>query len=578
MKNSVAFTARCWLLIVGALAVGILSVAPQFLALWSIGDQYRGSPFLFLDNEETYLARIRELTEGKWGLGSPFLHEYKANPAPVLPFGEYFYALPVILFDIDLSDIVVASKFILPAVFFVLVYLLAVRVAGSQSFPSRINAASIGFAVTLAYDLVDYRTAWSLVTGLNPATHLLLWTRLVNPVIGGILLFLVLHFLWTVVRHDRWVPAISASILLATMPFYFFSWVIAVCTTAACGAVLMLWREKQRALKVFTALVIAFILQIPLMQRLAFLDRAAAMRNGMFFTHTPVVNKLLLVTVLIFVVSLIAFYVQDRAGQRAATEKQWWILFASSLLLGGIVAMNQQVVTGRTVWPYHFVQYTIPLSMFIILIALYHVVLRWRRGTWYAIAFLVMFASLFFGAHSAISYTHNLDKFRDLQRYAGVLSWLEQNGGNDCVVLGNDSQLLDRLVPAYTHCDVYTTEYTFFGVPAERIRHNYLVTLRLRGIDPREMESYLRSRVLEVNSIFFEDWNQLFSEEPDERVERVIKQLASEYTDFVKKDFLTELKRFRVDFIVSEGEFNGREMQLPVRLIESFSGIHLYKL
>ena len=150
VEKSSVFLKKNYLMLLCAFIVGLVSVLPHFLATAQLGRDYQGIPFIYQANEDAYLARIREVVDGHWAVGSAFFYEYK-DWRPLVPsVGEFLYALPTILFSIPLLSVMVASKFVLPAILFVLVYYLILRLSASPTALSiRINAAAGGLLVTL---------------------------------------------------------------------------------------------------------------------------------------------------------------------------------------------------------------------------------------------------------------------------------------------------------------------------------------------------------------------------------------------------------------------------------------------
>ena len=103
-----------WALVcIAAAAVGMVSTAPYYLAERSLGANYQGMPMLAQDSEGEYLARVHELTEGHYSLGSPVFYEYKQWPALVPPVGEWVYAAPTI-FGMSVASVDMLYKFLLP--------------------------------------------------------------------------------------------------------------------------------------------------------------------------------------------------------------------------------------------------------------------------------------------------------------------------------------------------------------------------------------------------------------------------------------------------------------------------------
>ena len=91
-------------------------------------------------NEDEYLMRIQEIIDGHPSLGSPVFYEYKSEPPLSPPVGEFLYALPTLMLGISPITTLVASKFFLPALLFLLVYLLVWRLSGVTNTTSKLTA------------------------------------------------------------------------------------------------------------------------------------------------------------------------------------------------------------------------------------------------------------------------------------------------------------------------------------------------------------------------------------------------------------------------------------------------------
>jgi hypothetical protein len=269
----------------------------------------------------------------------------------------------------------------------------------------------------------------------------------------------------------------------------------------------------------------------------------------MFYTHEPVINKVLLAATLFAAASFFLARARNASRQH---ERRW--LFIAALLGGSWLAFNQQIVTGREIWYPHFVQYTIPLSLLSVIAAgyfawrpLFPKIFRWGL-------YAVISASLVYGLISIGSYQGSRDVFLREQTYAPLFSWLNANANKDCVVFvepANDE--LERLIPGYTSCNTYSTVWTFAGEPRDRILHNFLLRMRLQGVTPDSAETYLAQHETDVRSYFFDNWQEMFGQGNDEWLTSKIGELASAYRNFYAGDPEAQLRSFKVDYMVSEG-------------------------
>ncbi len=534
-----------------AVLVGLLSILPSILAPLAVGGDYAGMQFLYIDDEDIYRARIHEVMEGHIGVASPYFFEYKDMPVMVPPINEWLYALPAFFFG--LSFVITLSKFLFPALLFLLIYVLTRSMAGdSEDAPMKWGAITAGLFVTLGYDLIDYQSLFGLLnTGID-AARLSVWTRLVNPVSGALMVFSFPILLWwIVIRRYRHVY-IPAGVLLALMVGYFFSFGISVSVLAALIVIFFFRKEFVVVRELIYTFIIALILDAPYWYHtLSSVSgeggREVALRNGMFFTHAPVLNKVLILATIFFILSLLYARVIKRSFDNART----W-LFGGGLLLGSWIALNQQVITGRAIWYHHFVQYTIPIAAIVVMAVSLLVWRRYHPRIWSLVVGVVFVASLGYGILGALSYTSRVDDFRRVQEYAQFFSFLNVEAPNECVVLIKEyHEELERLIPAYTNCNVYSSTYTFSGVPKERVLHNYLLRIRLNGVDEKDIRSYLFAHEDEVRGYFYADWDQLFGKGEDEWLRRRIDFLSAEYGRFLEGDLGEEIARYRLDYLVS---------------------------
>lgn len=559
----------------GALFVGACMITPHIFAAVELGEDYRGYPFLFQANEDLYMARTQEVIDGHFAVGSPMLFEYKNQWPQVLPSGEWVYALPSLLLGTSLVDTILIAKFFLPATLFLLVYTLTLSLLHEKDSWSAIGTAvATGFAVTLGYDIVDYR---NIIPLLSDSFGLLLpvWTRPVNPIVGAVLLFSILIISWrTYDARSHWSFLVGA-IILGAMIGYFFSWAL------GCGIVglLMLFSLYEKNIivagRLAAILGLSVILQIPHWYHTlkAFgsnAGHATALKNGAIFTHNPIINKFVLATTVVFVVFA---YLESR--KRGSLGKQWWFCIAVIVTLW--VVFSQQIITGMTIWPYHFVQYTIPLGMVVLLVSGHTYLSRRFPSAWKSLILLSIIISCTIEFASIQTYDAALPEFKNRQTYMPIFTWLNTHAQKDCVVLVHEeSDLFAVHVPAFTHCNTYTTTYTPFGVPEERRMHSLLVILRMRDIHPENIRSYLESNPGMVNGYLYDTIAMSISSAISDKTRERIDEVVPLYKEFYEDNFLNSLNKYRVDYLVTKD--SDAPQNLPLRELLRSGELILYSI
>jgi hypothetical protein len=76
----------------------------------------------------------------------------------------------------------------------------------------------------------------------------------------------------------------------------------------------------------------------------------------------------------------------------------------------------------------------------------------------------------------------------------------------------------------------------------------------MRGITEGTITSYLREHDYEMRAYFYNDWFEVFSLKPTERFNTMIPVLADKYDRFMKEDFRTALKKYKISYVVVDGD------------------------
>lgn len=587
------------LALLSAIIVGVIYLAPYIIFTISLGDKYQGIPMLATANEDFYRARIQDIIDGHPLLGSFAFYESKNEPSLTPPTAEMFYALPNLLLGISLTKILIASRFILPFILFLLVYFLINKITvDSLLLSNKLNAIAGGLFVTLGYDLVDYHSLWLYLIGqAMPGGNFLIWARPVNPVMGAIFLFSFLICVWSIIQKSRYRRSliITASVFLALMiSSYFFSWGVAVSVLAVLILIYTIKKEFKVVKDFFGVGLLAALMASPYWyisfkasQGLWY--KGALLRNGLFYTHYPMLNKFLITSLLFYFIIVVIAFIFRKERVRFKDSIKDWHLFTLALLLGGFWALNQQVVTGMTVWPYHFVQYTIPSAMVVLLALLYNIIKGWKPFLWALATSIIVSSSLIFSVVTQIgTYQINFNDTIKLQSYKPVFDWLNSQENDSVVLVKIDNkekfEILNGLIPAFTHANIYASIWAYNLMVPDRIHHSFLTILRLRGVASENIEEYLQKNKGEAVEYLSSNFKGVFSlkdfpDFSDTILQERLKSFPAEYQKFASKNFKTELKKYRLDYIVSEGELNKKTKDLlpELQFIENLDNIYLYK-
>ncbi len=533
--------------LIASLYVGLICVLPQIVFVISLGSAYRGIPLHQTPNEPAYLAIMHEITDGHPLVASFPYFEYKDTYPLLPPTLSFFYVAASILFNIGLVSVLLASKFVFPALLFFLSYLLIYRLEGEpEGWEGKLAAIAGGVLVTLGFDLVDYHLLQQIFQGIASPDNFLIWTRPLNPIGGALLLFSFLLCIYSLIEkreRPRGRVVLAALFLALMISSYVFSWTLSLAVLGIL-ALFALFRRDWDEVKIFSVVgLLGSVLALPYWYIVWSASRlpdyaGASERIGLLYTHASVFNKFLLAVSLVFALS----------SYLARQFPLWW-KFALALLLGSFIAYNQQVITGIDIWHHHFVFYTIPLGYIVLMLLLWHHLRPPFPRLFLVITSLVIAASLALGifVQTAV-YTKWAPYYREFQGNAAVIEYLNKNAPHDCVVLQNSNERLwATLVPAFTQCNLYVSREIELLIPRERLLHNYFVFLRLRGITPDTLPAYLQAHTDEVYGYL----RFQIDHRTDTQFAELFARLPAEYRFFYGKDFRAELRRYKLDYILA---------------------------
>ena len=304
-------------------------------------------------------------------------------------------------------------------------------------------------------------------------------------------------------------------------------------------------------------------------------ESGSLLRNGLMIEHEPLMNKILL---LALVIISGCFWLARKSTDPDTLHTLW---FSLSLVMAGFIVLNQQVVTGFTIWPHHFSQYTTLFALIGVVVATSVTIgvtfpYVFRVGAYTAILLSVVYAG-----GTAFTYTSVMDEFRSLQQFAPAFTWLNAHAPEDCVALVAESEaaLFTDFVPGFTHCNVYYTSYVVGVVPEERSRHNYFAQLYVRGVAPAEIETYFKEHQHELLTYFYRDWSELFVTHDMTRINALEPTLAAEYRQFVSGDVRSRLTEYRLDYLIDAGMLDGDVIhELGATKVFEHAGITIYEL
>ena len=356
--------ARWRLGLLASVAVMFLALYPQ-LQLWvTQGQDWNGAYAYYDIDEEAYSAYLNALIHGRPRRNDPYTgrDHSVSSPLPESLFSIQFvpaYAVALVARALGLtaSSAFIALAFIIPLVSSLTVFRLLVSITNDE------RLAAAGVLVTLCMGtLASAQGAAQALLGLEAAYIYLPFLRRYLPGVPFPLFFILCGLVWrsftTKDERAARISAIIAGLVFCLLVFsYFYLWTAAA-GWLVCVALVWLaarpegWRRDAKSLGVISGFILVALLLYALMlsRRAATMDTVQALT----YSHMP---DLFRTTELIgaAVCALLAWGV--RRG--AIRWRDRATLFTASLALLPFAVFNQQVVTGRSLQPFHYEQFIV---------------------------------------------------------------------------------------------------------------------------------------------------------------------------------------------------------------------------
>src|SRR3989338_8166289 len=197
-----------WRALVLAFCVGIIILLPTLLSIQKIGlDNFKGIYPMLSDDEDHYMAEVKEAYDGHFSMGNPYIKEYKETLYTQPPVGPAYYAIFAKVFNVSVGTATTINDFILPFIAVLLLYSLFFLITKSRK-------------ISLIFSAIFFI---SFTSSFN---------RLVNPQLSFIFLLSGLCLIWLIVdkKHSKkelikynLLLSVIFGILVYIYPFYWMT-------------------------------------------------------------------------------------------------------------------------------------------------------------------------------------------------------------------------------------------------------------------------------------------------------------------------------------------------------------------
>ena len=512
-----------------------------------LGEAYQGIGLAGATDELIYLARVDSLTHGEsWTLNSIFNVEHADSPWLFGFVGEWVTALVSAGLGLNPTRADVLLTFVFPIGVFWLAAALVYRLSGSWRLSGLWSTLLI-----LGYYFVT-ATPRILVDLLQGRLVRPLWfVRSISPQFSYLLLLGGLLLIYRAVERESRASALGAGLLTGALVYTFFHhWTFLCAGVGVLGLVGFLTSRRAWVETALIVLTVTAVLSIPYwVNNWKVMHHPnygyLAERDGLIMGRTPFLP-------LPYVVgSVLVILVMSRGP-----NLPFW--FVTSFLLGGLICLNQQLLSGATLQPGHWQNYSLKTFLLIAAAAALGQGLAPMRkklpnavATSCTVAGIVVLAGLGVWQQNQY-YRTNRSKFAAKQPLAQVMRWLNANTTPNTVTLTDPMNAIDWSTPtridvlAYSHTYVYLPSFSDTLISREEVEDRYMAALHFFNYSAEEAQRFFTYR----EGLFLRSMGAVAEFGGTPLSPHYARHLRDKYRAVRQQNPMRALKRFRLDYVL----------------------------
>ncbi|MFH1507531.1 MAG: hypothetical protein ABIG46_03750, partial [Candidatus Omnitrophota bacterium] len=331
------------------ITVGFIHVYPDLRFICESGDSFNGISFIGTADENVYLSRIAGVVYRKdLRLANAGVYGHQNDPIFQPSLAEVTEGLIGRGLGLEVWQIDILATFFLPTLLCFIIYLLVNSLSGSPK-----TAALASLAVTLGYYWItpNLKAIFGFIPGY--LSQGLFFTRPISPQFHFIPFIFALYLIHKVNSKKSNILILTSGIITGLL-FYtsVYYWTFIYAGLFILVLISIIRKNLGQAIKYLLVYLISFIVAVPYLLSAVALNKLLYFseifrRGGGIYTHQPILPVLEIIF-LVFLI-IMRFFVRDKKED---------LYFMISFVAGGLICLNQQVITGKTVEPMHWQSYT----------------------------------------------------------------------------------------------------------------------------------------------------------------------------------------------------------------------------
>lgn len=493
--------------VLAAVAITLLSLIPQFFMWGTRGSQWNGSYAEFHGDEWVYSAYVQALIDGRPRRNDPYTgrDERPGRPQPESLFSiqfapAYLIAAPARALGISSSTAFILLGIVAPFLSCLTIFWLLANITQDEKL------ASVGALVVLTFGALaaGQGLVHLFISGSNYS--FLPFLRRYEPLAPFPLFFVFCTLTWKSLndRNNSLAWALMAGLCFALVIFsYFFLWTPALAWLICLAFFWFIskrneWRRGIRSFAIILLCAVAALIPYALLVS----RRSHTMDAGqkLILSHAPDLFRVPELLGLA-VIALLAFGIKrGRVATRVPAT-----VFAASFALTPLLVFNQQIITGRSLQPFHYEWF---IANYLALIGLVITsILLWRgrdvnRPVRYRVAGRIAFIAVWWAVIEVLAPVNLIirdNQFTD--RAAAVCQRLRELSVTETgttseldprpIVLASENKVAVILPTFTSHAVFWAPHYDFLHLAPGESRARFYQYLYYTGVDSEKFKQEL---------------------------------------------------------------------------------------
>lgn len=448
-------------------------------------------PLLTFEEAFTYGAQAREVCDGHPFSSDAHLFETKNLPSnfaplPSLLAGGFGCLIGSIPWSFAIFD------FILPPIIFLVIYVLFSRITHQVHLSILAGILVLTteqmFLFLPPLSLGMLGALWEILTVSGKETAFLEFSRFPFPQLAFLVLLLHLFFSLRALQDKKFWQIVPASLFFGLLFYtYFYYWTFALANITFLLLIFLNQRKSTEAKILLLILSLALLIAIPYLIRFSqFHSWAGAkdvlermgLEQGRF--------RNLYRTAQYFIFAFIFFKLLRKK------DLVFWFFF--SLIVGGIISLNIQILTGYTLQSWHWTTRVINPLVIMILVYLISQKLgeksKFGKFATYSLIFIFVLRAFVL---QFVSSKNSFEGYTLPKTTLESFTWLNQNTPPDTVIISPSFET-NSLIPLFTHNNVFLPIGNVTIASNQQIIERFLITSKFFEINQNKLAENLSYR------------------------------------------------------------------------------------